>query len=67
MKEGVGVPFGRRKNIANKLCPFVYSHCPNPLAFPDAKGDTKQSSWRIVEEEPRIRFLEWWSVSTFVS
>jgi hypothetical protein len=60
-------PIWRRKNIAKKLFPFVYSHYPNPLAFPCAKGDTKQRSWRIVEEDPRIRFAEWWSVSTFVS
>jgi hypothetical protein len=60
-------PIWKRKNIAKKLCPFVYSHCPNPLAFPCPKGDTKQSSWRTVEEEPRIRFMERWPVSTFVS
>jgi hypothetical protein len=38
-RRGRGPIWRKRKNIAKKLYPFTYSHCPNPLAFPCAKGD----------------------------
>ena len=46
--------------------PIYVIHCPNPLAFPHAKGDLTQSSWRKEEEEPRIRIKERWPVSTLI-
>jgi hypothetical protein len=50
-----------------KLCPFAESICPNPLDFPQAKGELMQSSWRTKEEEePRIRIKERWPVSILI-
>ena len=34
----------RRKKYSEESLPIYVFHCPNPLAFPNAKGDFKQSS-----------------------
>jgi hypothetical protein len=34
----------RRKKYTEETLPIYVIHCPNPLAFPHAKGDLTQSS-----------------------
>ena len=60
-------PIWKRKKNSKETLPICIFPLSQPFSHPCARRDTKQRSWRTVEGEPKIRFTEWWPVSTFVS
>jgi hypothetical protein len=59
-------PIWKRKNIAKKLCPISYSHCPNPLAILVQEEIQRKEVGGHLKRSPGSGFMEQWPVSTFV-
>jgi hypothetical protein len=60
-------PIWKRKNIAKKLYPIAYSHCPNPLGILVPEEIQGKEFGGHLKRILGSGFMEQWSVSTFVS